>query len=164
MLDDDHLKITDLKQQITRLQNKKYLLENLVNELQDQLYVMENILIREKSTYHGKKNFTKWEQLVSRRKEYKSYQARLNKIQNLPIQIEELKQRIEIEKQVAAVESASLQQEIDQLENEIVKLQKETMAEHELSAVPAHHRLSRLKEFSLPKKAAVVTDSQEYSI
>ena len=120
--DVQRLKIADLQNQIARIQNKQSILEDPANELEDLIMRWEKYYARG-PRYDGKKDFNKWERLVSHRKEYQTY---MQDFQQIPEKIAALKVRLETTKQGIAQENDRLKQEIDQLEMQILRIKKAT--------------------------------------
>ncbi|MBQ7973343.1 MAG: hypothetical protein IJ295_00045, partial [Clostridia bacterium] len=123
--DVQRLKIADLQNQIARIQNKQSILEDPANELEDLIMRWEKYYARG-PRYDGKKDFNKWERLVSHRKEYQKYHTYMQDFQQIPEKIAALKVRLETTKQGIAQENDRLKQEIDQLEMQILRIKKAT--------------------------------------
>ena len=122
------LKIAELENEIARLEDKKTEIESDVTNLQDKLHDLEFQKEQGLSEYHGKKNFSAWERLVTQRKAYRTYQTKLSELKALPQKIAALHSQIEIAKIQAAdkIASSGIIEQIEAVQDQMSTVSRAT--------------------------------------
>lgn len=121
--DVQNLKLAEIEKRIDEIKKNKFNFEAPLRDIEGKLRDMESDLRWGDSRYRGKKNFNKWEQLISRRAEYKKYQAWLAEHKKLPDRIAGIKKALKAaEKDVDyQIRTSGLLEQLEDLESEIRK-------------------------------------------
>lgn len=121
--DVQNLKLAEIEKRIDEIEKNKFNLEEPLRNLEEKLSDMESDFRWGDSRYRGKKTFNKWEQLISRRAEYKKYQAWLAEHKKLPDRIAGIKKALKAaEKDVDyQIRTSGLLEQLEDLESEIRK-------------------------------------------
>ena len=126
--DIQQLKIKETQAVLAEAQKAKEEFGQTLRDQNDQLWDLEADMRRGASGYRGKKSFNVFEKLITRRGDYKKYQAWLAEYQKLPEKINKLKQEIEQTeiKTQTELEQSGISQDIQNLANEIWNIEKAT--------------------------------------
>ncbi|MBO4726199.1 MAG: hypothetical protein J5598_01185 [Clostridia bacterium] len=138
--DVQRLKLREAEEQVARLKEQESAMYDEVRTLKDKLWDLENQERRGLGAYHGKKQFSAFERLVTNRKAYREYQAKLAELKTLPTRIAKLKSEIAIAEMQTSeqIAQSGILQSIEQAQSQGWAVERaQTLAELGMTPVEA---------------------------
>ena len=134
------LKIQEAEEKVLQLQEQERAMHDEVRALKDKLWNLENQDRMGLNAYHGKKQFSAFERLITKRKAYRDYQTKLAELKELPKKIAVLKSEIQIAEMqvIEQVAQSGILQLIEQANRQVYAIGRaQTLAELGMTPVDA---------------------------